>query len=425
MTLSLAAVGGALLALSWHGALPSPNFAAIRAAPLAALPGAIVLLGTIAAALTLPRCLPPLPAALGALYLLARLLLDLAGPVTPGWWGVPVLAIGALCAPVFARRAAAATELPDAIAQAIAATLALAAAALGAALLARGADLPALAATAVLAAMLLAITGSVWGGLLLLVSVTMVGTAGSPALARLGGLLRRAPVPGLSLLIGLLSMASVPLTPGFAATWLMLQALLATGRAGGTVILALVAGAVAAAGLTFAWLAAASLRLAGAALLGRPRAALNHDEPGRASRLALCTLALATLLLGLIPGLAAAFVQPAVRLLAGAPAQGIGWTAIAAGADVPGYPSPALGLAVVLVAGLVAWAAGAGRPATRHIAPPAAAPWHGGLATPPPDAIPVPLSPRFVLHHGPLTISALVLAALALALAAALGWAAR
>src|SRR5215210_2803417 len=40
-----------------------------------------------------------------ALYVLARLLLDLCGPAQPSWWGVPLLAVGAISALVGALRA--------------------------------------------------------------------------------------------------------------------------------------------------------------------------------------------------------------------------------------------------------------------------------------------------------------------------------
>ena len=405
----------AAIALASHA---DPAFTAMRAIPPGPIASAIILPATLIAALTLPGILPTLPGALTGLYLLARCLLDLPGPVTPGWWGALTLAAASAAALGAARRAAAANDLRAAVTAASTSVLALAAAALGASLLARAADLLPLAATVTGAALLLVLAWSLWGSLLLLATTAIETAVGTGALAPLGGLLRRTPAAGLATLVGLASLGALPLSAGFAAVWLLLQSVLAAGRAGGTVLLALVAAALAAIGLTLALLAAAGFRLAAAALLGRPRseAAARAAEPRRRTRLAMAALTAATVLLGLLPGPALALLQPAIRQLAGAPAEGAGLWVLG-----PGYAAPAILL-------LFALATAAALAARRGPATAAAQPWTGGLfdptpAPPPPDLLPQP-NLRAAWHTRP-SATHLTLLALLLALAAALGWAAR
>ncbi|RKJ95352.1 proton-conducting transporter transmembrane domain-containing protein, partial [Teichococcus wenyumeiae] len=100
------------------------SFAGLRAAPPEAGQAAAILLlvlpaAAARAALPLLAPLPPGPALLlvggamppMAIYLLARLLLDLGGPAQPLWWGTPLLAGGALLALAGALRALRQAEL--------------------------------------------------------------------------------------------------------------------------------------------------------------------------------------------------------------------------------------------------------------------------------------------------------------------------
>ncbi|MFC7554291.1 proton-conducting transporter membrane subunit [Pseudoroseomonas wenyumeiae] len=114
------------------------------------------------AALPLLAPLPPGPALLlvggamppVAIYLLARLLLDLGGPAQPLWWGTPLLAGGALLALAGALRALRQAELSPLLGGVALAQLGLVAAGLGLAAALRAADLAPLAAMAAGAALL-------------------------------------------------------------------------------------------------------------------------------------------------------------------------------------------------------------------------------------------------------------------------------
>lgn len=423
------ALGGLTLAvalLAWHGLILDPRFTTMRELPPGAVAGGLALLGVLIATVALPAAMPAIPGALLSFTLLARLLLDLTGPITPGWWGAPVLLLGSAGAVLMARRGAAAADLAVAIASSIQAILALAVCGIGVALLARGADLAPLAALSLTAALLLVLTVGLWGGLALLAAGSIQAASGTTALARLGGLLRRVPVTGLALLIALLSPAAIPLSAGFAAFWTLLQALFGAARLGGIAVLALSAGAVACVGLTAALLAATALRMLGASLLGAPRSAkaAAAAEPGLAVRVGMGVLACATIAAGLVPSLLVQIAQPAIRQLTGGAAEGATLFGLSTTADAPGYAAPAIAGLLAGCTGLAAWA-GRGQAGEGGVL--AAPVWRGGLSEDGParlNTMPQLLWPGWRAWR-PAWSPRFILAGLALALAAALGWAAR
>ena len=400
-----------------------PRFSAMHLGS-AGLAGVAVALAAVAAAAILAVVVPGVGGLL-AVYLVGRLMLDLPGAVTPGWWGVPVLLLGVAVAVPAARRAASADDLVGAIGAGGSAVQGMALLGLGAALLARGADLVPLASLAVAAGLLLLLGWGVWGGLLMLCGRVVQAGAGG-GLERLGGVLRRVPAVGLALLIGLSALAAVPGLPGFAGVWLVVQALVGAGRTGGLGVLLLVAGVVAALGLVLALLAAAAARLAGMVLLGGPRSAKAGAlaAPSRGVRLGMAGLVVAALLLGAVPALGLGLVQGGVRLLTGADMQGVGWFGVGvvdtAGAAA-GYAAPGLlVLAGVVLAG-VGWVARGAR-----VVGPA---WQGGFAE---DGVGRGNAGPFAVRMAWPDRAALggvwgagVVGVLGLVLAAVLGWAAR
>ena len=418
---AIGALALALLLFAWHGLIPDPRFAAIRALPPNVLTGGLAIVATLAAAATLPFALAPGRGARVAVYHPAPQRRDRSGPNTPPWWGVPALLLGIAGAVVLARRAAAVDDLATGADAAIQAAFALALSMVGVTLLARGADLPLLAALAVEAALLTVLAAALWGGLLLLASGAIQASVGTTALVRLGGLLRRVPVTGLALLTASLSAAAVPLSAGCAGAWPVLQALLGVGRLGGTALLALSAAAVAATGLVLALLAAAALRFAGASLLGTARSvkAAAMSEPPLFTRLGMATFAAASIVAGLFPALLAAIAQPAVAQLTGAPAEGASVWRLATGSDAQGYAAP---LVAVLLAGCTGAAAWLGRGSGSE-----APAWRGGLAEDGParlNTLPLILWPAW-RDWRPILSQRHILVGLGLVLAAALGWAAR
>jgi formate hydrogenlyase subunit 3/multisubunit Na+/H+ antiporter MnhD subunit len=89
------------------------------------------------------------------LYVIVRVLFDLAGPAQPGWWGGLLVLLGAAGALLAAARSARTGDIRTVAGAAAAARGGLAALAVGLALAARAADLAPLAALALAAALLL------------------------------------------------------------------------------------------------------------------------------------------------------------------------------------------------------------------------------------------------------------------------------
>jgi hydrogenase-4 component B len=398
------ALAGAVALLAPPGRLLGDGlaFAAVRAAPpvgwraglalALALAGAGGTMGLVPLHLWLPPAQRAVPGGAGvmmsgamtgvAAYVLVRVLLDLCGPATPAWWGVPLLVLGGISAVLGALRANLEADFRGVLAAGTVANSGFVAMALGAALAARGADLPALAALALGAALLLVLAHGVFKALLVLCAGAVGRGAGTHRLARLGGLVHTMPAVTLCTLVGAASLAVVPLSAGFTGEWLLLQAL-AAGSRGGEIGLQLVfALGVAAVGFAAALLAAAAVRLVGVAFLGRPRTprAAAATEPPRSERLALAALAALTVLIGMVPALGLALADGAVRALAGVNIPRVGLLAVGPQAETPGYAPLGIVLLIALAAaGATAW--------LRMRAVPGAlrgSAWEGGGSPPPP-----------------------------------------
>ncbi len=151
----------------------------------------------------------------------------------PLWWGLPLLILGAASVVAGGLDATRRADLDTALAAVTVRQTGLTAIGAGIALIARAADLPAVTALALLAVLLLTTLQAICGTLLALVAVAIRQGAGTRSLDRLGGLVHRMPITTACLLTGLCSLSALPPGPGFAAIWLLFQALLALPRAGG------------------------------------------------------------------------------------------------------------------------------------------------------------------------------------------------
>lgn len=368
------------------------------------------------------------------------LLFGPAGAAPPGWWGLPLLALGAASVVVGGLGAARSQELDTALAAGTVRQSGLAAIGIGIALTARAADLPATTAMALGAVLLLAVLQAVCGTLLPLVASAIRQGAGTRRLDRLGGLIHRMPIVTACLLAGLFALAALPPGAGFAAIWLLFQALLALPHAGGPLFQLLLCALAAVLGLAAALASASLLRLVGVACLGRPRTprAAVADDPTRPARWPLLALAAGATLSGV-------FVGPVMRLLCDPPIRALTGTGLgprasllglAPGAESPGYAALPLAILLLLVAGLVVWLRRrAGMPSNAAGGPA----WDSGFAAPPawlpfgnpatqttgagffPDIIPGRLAlPRLIPRLPPLRAPAvaLILVAVLLALCA-------
>jgi formate hydrogenlyase subunit 3/multisubunit Na+/H+ antiporter MnhD subunit len=290
-----------------------------------------------------------------ALYVLARLVLDLCGPLQPAWWGLPLLAVGAGSALFGALRANLEDDIKTLLACSTIENVGFVTVGLGLALAFRGVDLGPLAGLAAGAALLHALNHGVFKTLLFLAAGAVVHAAGSRRIDRLGGLIHAMPVTAAAALVGVGAAASLPPLSGFASEWLLLQSLLAGWRVGDIVFQVAAAAATALVAMAAALAAAAMVRLFGLVFLGRPRSprGAGAQEATRFERWALLAPAGLTVLLGLFPGPLLRLAEPAVQVLVGplvaAPARGL---VVGAGEGHSTY----LPLAVALLLGL----AGAG-----------------------------------------------------------------
>jgi hydrogenase-4 component B len=305
-----------------------------------------------------------------ALYLLVRLLLDLGGPAPAGWWGPVLLGIGSATALTCAWRAASEAEVGACLAGLTECQSGLAAIGIGLALIGRASDLPILTSLAQAAVLLLAFSQAVCGTLAQLAAGAVHAGAGSRRLVLLGGLIHSMPVVSTGMAAALFGFSAMPAGAGFAALWLLFQALLAAPH---TPWMALVAAALA---VSAALSGVASVRVFGVAFLGRsrgPRAAAASDiaKPARPAMLALASVAAS---IGLFPGVVLMLADPAIRQL-----QGIGLDDRIGPLGIRGYavlPLVVVGLAIC--AGIV-WLL-----QRRVVATPREGPaWNDGFAPPP------------------------------------------
>jgi formate hydrogenlyase subunit 3/multisubunit Na+/H+ antiporter MnhD subunit len=354
-------------------------------------PGALAGLVPLHAWLTQPHQTPtPAVALLSggmvpvAIYAILRMLFDPAGAVPPAWWGALPMLLGAASVIAGGLDATDRPDLDTAIAAGTVRQTGLTAIGLGIALTARAADLPAVTAIALGAVLLLAALQAICGTLLPLAAGAIRYGAGTRQLDRLGGLIHRMPTTTACLLAGLFGLAALPPGPGFAALWLLFQALLALPRAGALPFQLLLCALAAVLGLGAALAAASLLRLVGIACLGRPRTprAAVADEPPRPARRALLTLAATSVAIGV-------FVGPFLRFLADAPIRDLTGTGLGAratllglapGAESPGYAALPLTSLLLLAAGLVLWLRRLRGVPAGAVSGPA---WDGGFAAPP------------------------------------------
>jgi formate hydrogenlyase subunit 3/multisubunit Na+/H+ antiporter MnhD subunit len=337
----MAAIGGlclivALALLSGHGI----GFAAMRAAPPDGWRAACVLFavvigaGSKAGLAPLHLWLPPAHAAAPspvsalmsgamtkvALYVLVRILFDLCGPAQPLWWSLPLLAMGLASAVLGALRANLETDIKTILACSTIENVGLITIGLGLALAARAADLPALAALALGAALLHILAHGLFKTMLFLAAGSIQHAAGTRRLSRLGGLITAMPFTTAGMLLGAACLAGLPPGAGFAGEWMLFQSVIAAVRLGGLGLQIIVCVLAAGLALATALAAAAAVRLVGVALLGRPRSAeaAAARESGPPTRWALLLLGTLVALIGLIPGTVLGLAEPALRLLGNA-----------------------------------------------------------------------------------------------------------
>jgi NADH:ubiquinone oxidoreductase subunit 5 (subunit L)/multisubunit Na+/H+ antiporter MnhA subunit len=198
--------------------------------------------------------------------------------------------------------------------------------ALGLALTFADTELPVASALAMVAALYHALNHAMFKGLLFLGAGAILHSTHERDLEQMGGLLRRMPWTGLFVLIGCLSIAALPPFNGFVSEWLLFQSALQAWQLQSGVMRSLIPVATAVLALTSAVVAATFVKAYGTAFLGQARSRhVRRARRGpRGFRAALRLLAVACVLLGLLP-------TPVIGLIEAVPQQLLGTTLPEAG----------------------------------------------------------------------------------------------
>ncbi|MGH8765769.1 MAG: hydrogenase 4 subunit B [Burkholderiales bacterium] len=253
-----------------------------------------------------------------AIYGLLRVTLDLIeSPVW--WWGVVALALG-LCTALFGIVfAAVQSDMKRLLAWSSIENIGLIFAGFGLTLIFRGFGMGALAALALTATLFHCLNHACYKSLLFLCTGSVMHATSERSLGRLGGLIHRMPWVAWCALVGTIAIAGLPPSNGFASEWLLLQAFLFTPGLPQGYLNMLVPVAAAVVALTAALSGYVMVKFYGVVFLGQPREpklAEAHDA-GIWERIGLAWLAIACVLLGLVPATVIGLLDPVTRALTG------------------------------------------------------------------------------------------------------------
>ncbi len=332
----------ALLAIN---ANTSFAFDAIRALPLvpagsivqsAIFLGALAGFGTKAGIMPahfwLPRAHPVAPGPVSAvmsgvmlnmaIYGLVRVVGDLllGGSAPPLWWGIVIVALGAVSAPLGALSALVETDLKRLLAYSSIENMGILFLCLGTAFIAEALALPALATLAFAALLLHSVNHLIFKSLLFMGAGALQHAAHTTNLEAMGGLIKRMPKTAVLVFIGCLASAGIPPFNGFVSEWLTFQTLIGLvrqsqdpwGQVGAVSVLSAFA-------LTAALATATFLKVFGVAFLARPRQdnAAQAREVGRAMIRGMALMAGLATLLGVGAGAALWLMTPVLTALTG------------------------------------------------------------------------------------------------------------
>lgn len=369
-----AAILAGLVLLSSHAG--SQSFAAIHdhAAHLSpTLRGVALLLvlvgfaskaGAVPFHVWLPRAHPEAPGPVSALMSAGMVNLGIYGIVrvadgllggAPMWWWLVVLSLGVGSALFGALSAATSSDLKRLLAYSTTDNMGLALLGVGASGLFAATGHRALSQVALAAALLQVLNHGAFKGCLFLSAGSVQSATGSRDLDSLGGLLRRLPVTGTIFVVGALAISALPPLNGFVSEWLLLQALAHGLPAAVTWVAIAMPIGVATLALTGGLTAAALVKAVGVGLLGRPRtaAAAEAIEVSHYMQAGAGILALACVVLGVVPLMVLPSVLAAVGVVAGPARHGLfvsGWHIGLVGAHSALAPAGLAGCLVVAIA---------------------------------------------------------------------------
>ncbi len=307
----------------------------------------------------LPRAHPAAPSHVSAVMSAAMVKMGVYGvllvalrllPDGPGWWGLLLLAFGAVSAVYGILQASVTSDLKRLLAYSTTENVGLMFLALGTGLLLSSVGIRGPADSAVAACLLLVASHAAFKSALFLAAGSMLHATGERDLDRMGGLGSRLKVTAVAFGVGALGAAALPVTAGFMAEWALLQALIHGARPENRMVAVAMPVAVAVVALTAGLALLTFVKAYGIAFLARarsPGAAAAHEAGPVTMQPAMLVSAAAVLALGLVPGAAA----EAVARAAGDGGIGpVGW----AGIDLSGVGAQLDPVALSVMASLFA-----------------------------------------------------------------------
>jgi hydrogenase-4 component B len=256
-------------------------------------------------------------------------------PRPAAWMGGVLLALGAVSGVLGVLYALAQHDLKRLLAYHTVENIGIIVLGIGVGVVAARAGFPEIAVVGFAGALLHVLNHALFKSLLFLGAGSVVHSCGTAEIDRLGGLARRMPWTALLFLVGCVSICALPPANGFVSEWLVYRSLFgaSAGVAGAPAIWCV--GAVVALALIGGLAAACFAKAFSATFLGQMRtAAHGHARDAVPSqRAAMGVLAVACLLVGLVPSLAVRLVWPAAAALtadlgrapATTPAQAADW----------------------------------------------------------------------------------------------------
>ena len=312
----------------------------------------------------LPRAHPAAPSHVSALmsgvmiklgvYGLVRVAFDWLG-VAPVWWGGLVLIVGAVSAVLGVLYALVEHDLKRLLAYHSVENIGIILLGLGAAMLFQTHRLEALAALALIAALYHTLNHATFKSLLFMGAGAIVHATHTRNMEELGGLIKRMPQTAVFFLVGSLAIAALPPFNGFISEWLTFQSLLLSFQISAHTVNLIFALGVAALALTSGLAAACFVKAFGITFLALPRSepAALAREVEWTMRAAMALLALACVVLGVVPSLILAPLEAtAFDLMRAHSDMHFDWNALVTN-DGFGWVAPlwmALGLVVFLIA---------------------------------------------------------------------------
>jgi len=284
----------------------------------------------------LPRAHPAAPSHVSAVMSAAMVKMGVYGamlvslrllPDGPGWWGLLLIAFGAVSAVYGILQASVTSDLKRLLAYSTTENVGLMFLALGTALLLRSVGVRGPADAALAACLLLVASHAAFKSTLFLGAGSVLHASGERDLDRMGGLGSRMPVTSFAFGVGALGAAALPVTSGFMAEWALLQSLIHGAQPEDRLVAVAMPMAVAVVALTAGLALLTFVKAYGIGFLARPR------SPGSAAahevtwtmQVAMVVSATSVLALGLVPGMVATAVARAGGLSG---VSSVGWAGI-------------------------------------------------------------------------------------------------